>query len=123
MNLVFQALADPTRRAILSRLSNGICTVSELAEPFSISLAAVSKHVKVLERAHLLEQTREGRNHHCRLNPDPLKEAKAIIAELETFWSAQLDNLEDYLQQTLDPMPRSSEVRREGLSRKPKGSS
>jgi DNA-binding transcriptional ArsR family regulator len=95
----FQALADPTRRAILNRLAHTECTVSELAQPFTLTLAAVSKHIKVLERANLLEQTRVGREHRCKLNPAPLKYAAAIIAELETFWIARVDALEHYLQE------------------------
>lgn len=79
LDSVFAALADPTRRAMVERLRRGECSVSELAEPFAISLPAVSKHLRVLERAALLRQDRRGRVRVCRLNPDPLGAASAWI--------------------------------------------
>jgi len=88
------ALADPTRRAILQRLSEGEARVTELAKPFSISLNSVSKHIRVLERANLVRRRREGREHILAFNPAPLDEAAAWIAEKRAFWSAALDALQ-----------------------------
>ena len=93
MGPVFAALADPTRRAIVARLMEGRATVGELAEPFAMSLAAVSKHVKVLERAGLVSQEREGRLRHCRLEPAPLRDADAFLARYRPFWTSSLDAL------------------------------
>lgn len=95
---VFQALADPTRRAILARVAGGERRVSELAEPFDMSLAAVSKHLKVLERAGLLARRQDGRVHHLQLEATPLKEAAMWISYYRKFWSGQLDSLGEYLQ-------------------------
>ncbi len=94
---VFSALADPTRRAMLRRLAQSECTVTDLARPFSISLPAVSKHLKVLERAGLIDRRIEGRMHHCRLRPQPLQEAADWIGAQRAYWEARLDALEDYL--------------------------
>jgi DNA-binding transcriptional ArsR family regulator len=91
---VFHALADPTRRAMVRRLSDGECTVSELAAPFSISLAASSKHVQVLERAGLVRRTVEGRRHVCRLDPEPLAAATGWLDYYQSFWAPRLDRLE-----------------------------
>ena len=93
----FHALADPTRRAILASVAREEQTVSELAEPFDMSLAAVSKHLKVLERAGLVSRTREGRVHHLRLDAAPLKEAAMWIAFYQKFWGDQLDSLGEFL--------------------------
>jgi DNA-binding transcriptional ArsR family regulator len=90
---VFAALADPTRRAIVERLTSGEATVGELAEPFEMSFAAVSKHVKVLERAGLVSQRAEGRLRRCRLEPAPLRHADAFIARYRPFWTERLDAL------------------------------
>jgi DNA-binding transcriptional ArsR family regulator len=90
---VFGAMADPTRRAIVERLAGGEATVSELAEPFAMSLAAVSKHVQVLARAGLVSQRREGRRRRCRLEPEPLRDADAFLARYRPFWEARLDAL------------------------------
>jgi DNA-binding transcriptional ArsR family regulator len=98
LNDVFHALADPTRRAMLAGLSSRELTVSELAEPFDMSLAAASKHIKVLERAGLVRRTIEGRTHTCRLEPAPLKAADAWLRDYERFWSERLDALEALLQ-------------------------
>lgn len=91
---VFRALADPTRRAMIKRLSTGDRTVTELADPFDMSLAAASKHIKVLERASLIQRTIEGRTHTCRLNADALAAANRWIAYYERFWTDRLDALE-----------------------------
>ena len=93
----FSALADPTRRAILARLALGESTVSELAEPFDISLPAVSKHLKVLEHAGLIARSREAQWRPCRLQPAPLKAADDWLEEYREFWEQRLDRLEDYL--------------------------
>lgn len=93
------ALADPTRRAILQRLSRGEARVTEVARPFDMSLNAVSKHIRVLERAHLIRRRRAGREHFLAFNPRPLDEAAAWIEEKRTFWSARLDALERVLSQ------------------------
>jgi DNA-binding transcriptional ArsR family regulator len=90
---VFAAIADPTRRAIVERLARGEATVGELAAPFEMSLAAVSKHVQVLSRAGLVSQRREGRQRHCRLEPEPLRAADAFLARYRPFWEARLDGL------------------------------
>ncbi len=88
------ALADPTRRAILQRLSRGPARVTEVAEPFDISLNSVSKHIRALERARLVRRRREGREHILSFNPQPLDELAAWIDEKRAFWSARLDALE-----------------------------
>jgi DNA-binding transcriptional ArsR family regulator len=104
LDAIFHALADPTRRAMLHRLGSGERTVSELANPFRMSLAAASKHVKTLERAGLVRRTIQGRTHVCRLNPEPLAEAHAWFRYYERFWSGRLDALEALFD---PPEPRS----------------
>jgi DNA-binding transcriptional ArsR family regulator len=91
---VFHALAHGARRAMLDRLASGDLTVGELAEPLAMSLAAASKHVKVLERAGLVQRTIEGRRHVCRLEPAPLASADAWLRHYESYWSERLDALE-----------------------------
>jgi DNA-binding transcriptional ArsR family regulator len=91
---IFGALADPTRRRMLRRLAGGERTVSELAAPCRMSLAAASKHVRVLERAGLVRRTIRGRNHHCRLVAAPLARAQSWLSYYERFWSDRLDALE-----------------------------
>lgn len=93
----FAALADPTRRAILARLTLGETNVSELAEPFAMSMPAVSKHLKVLERAGLVARGREAQWRPCRLNARPLKEAANWIEEYRRFWTPHIDALERHL--------------------------
>lgn len=93
----FAALADPTRRAILARLVLGETSVTELAEPFSMSLPAVSKHLKVLEHAGLVTRSREAQWRPCRIEPTALKEVDDWLEEYRRFWDARLDRLEDYL--------------------------
>lgn len=94
---VFHALADPTRRAMLRALSAGPRNIRELAEPFSMSFVAASKHVRVLESAGLLRRRVEGRSHYCRLNPKPLASAHQWLAFYEQFWTGRLDTLEALL--------------------------
>lgn len=91
------ALADPTRRAILARLSTGEATVNELAEPFAMSLPAVSKHLKVLERAKLISRSRSAQWRPCRLEPEPLKAVDSWVGDYRKLWEQRLDRLEDYL--------------------------
>ena len=91
------ALADPTRRAILERLSAGAARVTDLAAPFAISLNAVSKHIRILERAALVRRERQGREHLLSLNPAPLDEASAWIERQRAFWTTRLDALEQAL--------------------------
>ena len=98
LDLLFSALSDPIRRAILARLAEGEATVGDLARPFSVSLPAISKHLRVLERAGLLERRIEGRVHRCRLQPRPLKDAVDWLTEYRQFWERQLDSLEAYLE-------------------------
>jgi DNA-binding transcriptional ArsR family regulator len=102
LNTTFAALADPTRRAILARLAHGEASVGELAEPFSMSLPAVSKHLRVLERAGLLAREKEGRVHRCYLRAKPLKDAAAWIVRYQRFWEGRFDALAAYLEET-DP--------------------
>ena len=96
----FSALSDPTRRAILARLAQGSATVNELAEPFDISLPAISRHIKVLEGAGLISREIEAQKRRCHLRPETLKEAEDWIAHYRRFWSEQFDALETYLDRT-----------------------
>ena len=91
------ALADPTRRAILQRLAQGEARVTELADPFTMSLNGVSKHIRMLERADLVRRRRAGRDHFLSLNPQPLDEAATWIASQRALWTARLDTLEALL--------------------------
>jgi DNA-binding transcriptional ArsR family regulator len=98
LDVVFHALADRTRRSLLRRLAaEPGCSVTELAEPFDMSLNAVSKHLKVLERAGLLERSRDGRVHRCSANLVPVMEATKTLVAYEAFWNARFDDLEAYL--------------------------
>ena len=99
LEATFSALADPTRRAILSRLTLGETSVSELSKPFSMSAPAVSKHLKVLERAGLIIRSREAQWRPCRLEARRLKEAADWIARYRQFWEQRFERLEDYLMQ------------------------
>jgi DNA-binding transcriptional ArsR family regulator len=97
LNRTFAALADPTRRAILARLLSGEASVTELAEPFAMSLPGISKHLKVLERAGLIVRGREAQWRPCRLEPRPLKDAADWLEHYRRFWEASFDRLESYL--------------------------
>jgi DNA-binding transcriptional ArsR family regulator len=99
LDATFAALADPTRRAILNRLRSGEASVTELAEPFAMSLPAVSKHLKVLENAGLIVRGREAQWRPCRLEAGPLKEAAAWIEDYRRFWEERYDRLEDLLRE------------------------
>ena len=97
LNATFAALADPTRRAILARLSSGEASVTELAKPFAMSLPAVSKHLKVLEHAGLIARGREAQWRPCRLEARPLKDAADWLEHYRRFWEQSFDRLDDYL--------------------------
>ena len=99
LDLAFYALSDPTRREIVSRLAKGAARVTDLAEPFDMSLNAVSKHLKVLERAGLVRRTRAGREHHISLDPDPIRHIAGWASRYERFWNERLDRLEAYFAQ------------------------
>lgn len=96
---VFSVLADPTRRAILARLAEGEATVNQLAEPFAMSLQAVSKHLKVLERAGLITRGKSAQWRPCRLEAEPLREVAVWVAGYQQFWTQRYDQLGEYLQQ------------------------
>ena len=97
LSATFSALADPTRRAILARLVDGEAPVTELAAPFDMSMPAVSKHLKVLERAGLIERSRHAQWRPCRLAPAPLKEVADWVERYRQLWEERLDRLDDYL--------------------------
>ena len=97
LNLIFGALADETRRGIVERLAAGEATVTELAEPFAISLPAISRHLKVLERASLITRSHEGRWRHARLSPTSLADAANWLARYEQLWNESFDRLEAHL--------------------------
>ncbi|MEP7214287.1 MAG: metalloregulator ArsR/SmtB family transcription factor [Acidobacteriota bacterium] len=97
LSATFAALADPTRRAILSRLSGGQMSVSELAKPFAMTPPAVTKHLKVLQRAGLITQSREAQWRPCKLKAAPLKEAADWVEQYRKFWEESFDRLDEYL--------------------------
>ena len=99
ISATFAALADPTRRAILERLATGEASVTELAEPFEMSLPAVSKHLKVLERAGLIARSREAQWRPCRLEAAPLRDADEWIERYRNFWEQSFERLDDYLRE------------------------
>jgi DNA-binding transcriptional ArsR family regulator len=99
LSRTFSALADPTRRAILARLSTGVCSVSELAEPFDMSLPAVSKHLRVLEQAGLIGREREAQWRRCRIDAAPLKQVASWTEHYRHLWEGRLDRLDGYLKE------------------------
>ena len=99
LSATFAALADPTRRAILARLASGGASVTELAEPFEMSMPAVSKHLKVLERAGLIARGREAQWRPCRLEAGPLKDVAGWVEHYRRFWEQSFDHLDDYLRE------------------------
>ncbi|MCC6302536.1 MAG: winged helix-turn-helix transcriptional regulator [Gammaproteobacteria bacterium] len=99
LGATFAALADPTRRAILARLASGEASVTELAEPFDMTLPAVTKHLKVLERAGLIRRGRAAQWRPCRLEAKPLAEVADWVAQYRRFWEQRLDRLEEYLRE------------------------
>jgi DNA-binding transcriptional ArsR family regulator len=98
LSLTFAALADPTRRAILARLAHGESSVTEIAKPFKISLPAITKHLKVLERSGLIARGRDAQWRPCRLKAKPMKEAVDWLEDYRSFWEESFDRLDDYLQ-------------------------
>ena len=102
-DLVFSALSDPTRRAIVRRLADGEATVLELAAPFPISLPAISRHLKVLEQAGLITRSRDGQRRPCRLRPEPLVEIGAWAEHTRAAWDQRLDRLDAHLRRTRPP--------------------
>ena len=99
LSATFAALADPTRRAILARLLTGECSVTELAEPFEMSMPAVSKHLRVLERAGLIARRRDAQFRPCRIEPGPLKDVAQWMERYREVWEERLDRLDAYLQE------------------------
>jgi DNA-binding transcriptional ArsR family regulator len=106
LSATFAALADPTRRAILARLANGEATVTELAEPFQMSLPGVSKHLKVLETAGLISKGRDAQWRPCRLEGKPLRDVAEWMNTYRRFWDESMDRLDDYLQELQKEQPR-----------------
>jgi DNA-binding transcriptional ArsR family regulator len=102
LDAVFSALADPTRRRILGRLARGSASVTELAEPFSMTLPAVSKHLRVLERAGLMRRERDGWYHRCHLEARPLEDAVAFLTRYRPFWEQTLEQLAQYVERSPD---------------------
>src|SRR5579884_227532 len=102
LDAAFNALADPTRRAILARLAQGEATVMELAEPFDLSLPAISKHLKVLQRAGLITQGRKAQWRPCRLEPAPLKDVAAWVERYRAVWEERFGQLDAYLRELQD---------------------
>lgn len=103
LSATFAALADPTRRAILVRLAKGEANVTELAAPFDLSLPAISKHLKVLQRSGLVEQGRQAQWRPCRLTPEPLRDAADWIGQYKRHWQESLERLDQYLRELQEP--------------------
>lgn len=99
LSLIFAALADPTRRAILARLTRGEASVNSLAEPFNLSLPGISKHLKVLEKAGLITRSRDAQWRPCHLEPKALKDVAGWMEDYRRFWDESFDRLDDYLQE------------------------
>ena len=102
LDQIFHALADATRRDILSRLAKEDLSIKALADDYEMTLAAVSKHIRVLESAQLIKTTKEGRVHRCQMTPEPLQEVTKLVFEYQKFWGDQLDALEKYLNEMSD---------------------
>jgi DNA-binding transcriptional ArsR family regulator len=116
LDSTFAALSDATRRGILARLATGEASVTELAQPYDMSLPAVSKHLRVLESAGLVARSKNGRVHRCRLEAAPMKSAAAWIEHYRQFWETQLDSLQRYLENSTEkekqPWPKHKKSRR-----------
>jgi DNA-binding transcriptional ArsR family regulator len=115
---VFHALADPTRRAMLRSLARGEASIGDLAAPYRMSLAAASKHVKVLERAGLLQRTVQGRTHLCRIEPAPLAQAEQWLRRYDAFWTTGLDALDQALKAEDAVLKSASKVSRKTARKK-----
>lgn len=100
LNLIFHALSDPTRREILDRLAGEVCTISDLAEPFDMTFAAVSKHIRVLEQAGLVKREVDGRVHRCSADLQQLQRASQFIDKYKQFWELQFEKLDAYFKKT-----------------------
>lgn len=122
LSAVFFALSDPTRRAMLKRLAAGETTVKELAEPFAISAPAITKHLKVLQRAGLVSQSRSAQWRPCMLEAKPLQGASDWIEEYRRFWESSFDRLDDYLQEMQTPQMQSSKPMRKPKKEQKSGS-
>jgi DNA-binding transcriptional ArsR family regulator len=118
LSTTFAALADPTRRAILARLALGETSVTELAEPFDMSLPAISKHLKVLERANLIVRSREAQWRPCRIEPRALKEVDHWLERYRRFWDESFDRLENYLREIQAKEKKRSRKRRASPAKK-----
>ena len=106
LSLTLSALADPTRRAILARLSQGVATVNQLAEPFDISLPAISRHLKVLESAGLITRGREAQWRPCKLEAEPLRQLDGWLSKYRRFWEGSFDRMDVYLKQIQKAQPK-----------------
>ncbi|MDB6094331.1 MAG: Transcriptional regulator, ArsR family [Verrucomicrobia bacterium] len=111
LSLTFAALADPTRRAILARLAEGTSSVTALAEPHAMSLPAISKHLRVLERSGLVLRGRDAQWRPCKLDAEPLKEAVGYLENYRRFWEESFDRLDDYLQE-LQQKPKKHDAKK-----------
>jgi DNA-binding transcriptional ArsR family regulator len=120
LSTTFSALADPTRRAILARLAQGETSVTDIARPFEMSMPAVTKHLKVLERAGLISRSREAQWRPCRLKADPLKDVAGWVEHYRQFWEQSFDRLDDYLRelQTKQAKPSRNKSKRKNLREK-----
>jgi DNA-binding transcriptional ArsR family regulator len=118
LSATFAALADPTRRAILARLVTGECSVTDLAEPFDMSMPAVSKHLRVLQNAGLIVRRHDAQWRHCRIDAAPLKEVAAWAEKYRHIWEARLDRLDDYLKTM--KAAKTSATREKSHARKPR---
>ena len=114
LNAIFSALADPTRRAILARLAEGEASVTELAAPFAMSMPAVSKHLKVLERAGLIVRGREAQWRPCRLEAEPLKEVADWVEHYRALWEQRFDRLDAYLKELQQEPKSQPQLQQEG---------
>lgn len=108
LDLLFYALSNPTRRGIVNMLNKGTCTIGELAEPFHMSLAAISKHVKILEDAKLLIRRKSGRIHECAINPEAMKTVEEYVQFYTQFWTNQLDALAEDLEAEAKPKSKTN---------------
>ena len=120
LSLTFSALADPTRRSILARLSAGAASVNEIAAPFAMSLPAISKHLKVLERAQLIARGKEAQWRPCELKAAPLKDATDWMEHYRQFWEARFDRLDEYLKELQAPEKRTTTKAAKKNSKTPK---
>ncbi len=114
LDLTFAALSDPTRRAILDQLVHGVATVGQLAEPFNVSRPAISKHLRVLERAGLVHRERDGRVSRCGLDASPMKDAADWVDRYRRFWDQQLDQLVQYLESEPEELTHNDESKKDG---------